>query len=65
MLMFMFSGQDLVGASPSFNDIADLGQVVLDQCVEFGTPSSWIRGQAFNATPPWNVIVTAQDSCNP
>jgi hypothetical protein len=62
-LLLCFGGQDLLGASPSYNDIADLAQIVLDQCVEFGAPLSWIRGQAFDTLLPWNVIVTAQDSC--
>lgn len=63
MLIFILVGQDSIGASPSYNKIADLAQIVMDQCVEFGTPYSWIRGQAFDTSLPWNVIITAQDSC--
>ncbi|POS69421.1 hypothetical protein DHEL01_v212183 [Diaporthe helianthi] len=58
-----FCNDDLLGASPSYNAVADLAQIVMDKCVEFGTPISWVRGQAFHATLPWNVIITAEDGC--
>ena len=63
MLILILVEQDSIAASPSYNKIADLGKIVMDQCVEFGTPFSWIRGQAFDISLPWNVIITAQDSC--
>lgn len=50
-------------ASPTYQQIADLAQIVLDKCVEFGTPFAWVRGQAFDISLPWNAIVTRQDSC--
>lgn len=63
MLTFMLVGQDALSASTSFNHIADLAQKVLDKCVEFAVPFSFVRGQAFDTSIPWNVIVTYQDSC--
>ncbi|KAI3400580.1 hypothetical protein diail_2782 [Diaporthe ilicicola] len=63
MLILVFVGQDALSASTSYNTIADLALVVFMKCIEFDTPFSWIRGQAFDTSLPWNVIVTSQDSC--
>lgn len=58
----MLLKQDESPASHTFQEIAALAQIVLDKCVEFGTSFVWVRGQAFDASLPWNVIVTSQDS---
>lgn len=63
MLTWMPVGKDTQQVNLHYNDVADLAQMVMDKCVEFGTPLSWVRGQAFHASLPWNVIVTAEDSC--
>ncbi|KAG8158426.1 hypothetical protein KVR01_011548 [Diaporthe batatas] len=60
---FYFCNDDTRQVTFTFDDVADMAQIVMDKCVEFGTPLSWVRGQAFHASLPWNVIVTAEDRC--
>ncbi|KAL1853901.1 hypothetical protein Daus18300_011643 [Diaporthe australafricana] len=54
---------DDMSASSSYSYIADLAQKVLDKCVEFAVPYAYVRGQVFDTSIPWNVIVTYKDHC--
>ncbi|KAG6368747.1 hypothetical protein INS49_002961 [Diaporthe citri] len=54
---------DLIGATVTANDIADLAGKIIDGCIEFDTPISWTRGQIFHETEHWNVIVNGAEKC--
>lgn len=63
MLRSVKNKQGDTKSSAKASELADLAMRIIPTCTEFAVPMSWTRGQVFDESRPWNVIVTGYEKC--